>query len=58
MLNPPKSIIIVIQTAERKSALFLVLAVLAKQKTVIVVILYTALIKDLSYSTVKAGVDC
>jgi hypothetical protein len=38
--------------------LFLVLAVLAKQKTVIIVVLYTALIKDLAYSAVKAGVNC
>jgi hypothetical protein len=58
VLNPPKSTVIVIRTAGRKSALFLVLAVLAKQKTVIVVILYTALVKDLAYSAVKAGVDC
>jgi hypothetical protein len=58
VLNPLKSTVIVIRTAERKSALFLVLAVLAKQKTVIVVILYTALVKDLAYSAVKADVDC
>jgi hypothetical protein len=37
--------------------LFLVLAMLIKQKTVIVVVLYTILIKDLAYSIVKAGVN-
>jgi superfamily II DNA helicase RecQ len=58
MLNLPKSTVIVIRTAEGKSALFLVLAVLAKQKTVIVMVLYIALVKDLAYSVVKAGVDC
>jgi hypothetical protein len=57
VLNLLKSTIIIIQTAERKSALFLVPAVLAKQKTVIIVVLYTALVKDLSRSAVKAGVD-
>jgi superfamily II DNA or RNA helicase len=58
MLNLPKSTVIVIQTAEGKSALFLVLAVLAKQKTVIIIVLYTALVKNLAYNTVKAGVNC
>jgi hypothetical protein len=58
MLNLLKSVIIVIQTAEKKSALFLVLAVLAKQKTVIVIVLYTALVKNLAYSAIKASVDC
>jgi superfamily II DNA helicase RecQ len=58
VLNLPKSTVIVIRTAEGKSALFLVLAVLAKQKTVIVMVLYIALVKDLAYSVVKAGVDC
>jgi superfamily II DNA or RNA helicase len=58
VLNLPKSVIIVIQTTEGKSALFLVLIVLAKQKTVIVVVLYIALVKDLACSAVKANVNC
>jgi hypothetical protein len=58
VLNLSKSTVIVIQTTERKSALFLVLTVLAKQKTVIVIVLYTALVKDLARSAVKAGINC
>jgi superfamily II DNA helicase RecQ len=58
VLDLLKSAVIVMWTAEGKSALFLVLAVLAKQKTVIVVVLYTALVKDLVRSAVKADVDC
>jgi hypothetical protein len=38
--------------------LFLVLAALAKQKTVIIIVLYTALVKDLAYSVIRADVDC
>jgi hypothetical protein len=58
VLNLPKSVVIIIQTTEEKSALFLVSAVLTKQKTVIVIVLYTALVKNLACSTVKANVDC
>jgi superfamily II DNA helicase RecQ len=58
VLNPPRSAVIVIRTAGGKSALFLVPAVLAEQKTVIVVVLYTALVEDLARSAVRAGVDC
>jgi hypothetical protein len=58
MLNLLKSVMIIIQTIKKKSALFLVLAVLAKQKTVIVIVLYTALVKNLAYSAIKASVDC
>jgi hypothetical protein len=48
---------IIIRTAERKSALFLVLTVLIKQKTIIVIILYIVLVKNLFYSTIKANVN-
>jgi hypothetical protein len=58
VLNLFKSTVIIIRTAEGKSALFLVLTVLTKQKTVIVVVLYTVLVKDLACSVIKAGVNC
>jgi superfamily II DNA helicase RecQ len=58
VLNPPKSSVIVMRTAGGKSALFLVPAVLAEQKTVIVVVPYTALVDDLCSSAIAAGVDC
>jgi superfamily II DNA helicase RecQ len=58
VLNPPKTSVIVIRTARGKSALFLVPAVLTGQKTVIVVVLYTALVNNLCNSVVRAGVDC
>ena len=57
VLNPPKTSIVVIRTAGGKSALFLVPAALAEQKTVIVVIPYTTLANDLLDNTVKAGID-
>ena len=57
VLNPLKTSIIVMRTAGGKSALFLVPAALAEQKTVIVVIPYTTLANDLLDNTVKAGID-
>jgi hypothetical protein len=45
------------RTAGGKLALFLVSAILAKQKTVIVVVLYTALVDDLCSSAIAAEVD-
>jgi hypothetical protein len=58
MFNLFKSAVIVIRTIGGKSALFLVSAVLAEQKTVIIVVLYTALVNNLSCNAVKAGVNC
>ncbi len=52
MLNPPKTSVIVMRTARGKSALFLVPAVLAEQKTVIIMVPYTALVNDLYGSAV------
>jgi hypothetical protein len=46
------------RTAGGKLALFLVLAALAKQKTIIVVVLYTALADDLFDNATLAGIDC
>jgi hypothetical protein len=58
MLDLFKSVVIVIQTVKRKSALFLVSAVFTKQKTIIIIILYTVLVNNLSYSVIKAEVNC
>jgi len=58
VLNPLKTSIIVMRTAGGKSALFLVSAALAEQKTVIVVVPYTALADDLLDNAVKAEIDC
>jgi hypothetical protein len=58
VLNLLKSVIIIIRTIEGKSALFLVLVMFTKQKTVIVIILYTVLVNNLFYSAVKAKVNC
>jgi len=57
VLNPLKTSIIVMRTAGGKSALFLVPAALAEQKTVIVIVPYTALADDLLDNAVKAGID-
>ena len=46
------------RTAGGKSALFLVPAALAEQKTVIVIVPYTALADDLLDNAVKAEIDC
>ena len=58
VLNPPKTSIIVMRTVGGKSALFLVPAALAEQKTVIVVVPYTTLTDDLLDNATLAGIDC
>ena len=58
VLNPLKTSIIVMHTAGGKSALFLVPAALAEQKTIIVIIPYTVLANDLFSNAILAGIDC
>jgi superfamily II DNA helicase RecQ len=57
VLNPPKTSIIVMYTAGGKSVLFLVPAALADQKTIIVIVPYTALADDLFNNATLAGID-
>jgi hypothetical protein len=56
-LNPPKMSNIVMCKAGRKLALFLVLAALAEQKTIIVFVLYTILADGLFNDATLAEID-
>lgn len=56
--NPPRTSIIVLPTSSGKSVLFLTVAAMVQQQTVIVVVPYAALVDDIIDRGRQAGLNC